>query len=122
MNTNGAIAELRFREYLVRKGFEVALPAIDNGPVDILWREHPGDFWWSAQVKKVYYKADARGVSHPTVDVMRTGHAYYGAADADYLAAVDYEHGLLWLLRFPAVCGVKRLRLGAKWDTYTEEL
>lgn len=117
---NGTLAELHFQRWLVERGFEVALPVMAS-PVDVLWRAAPTDPWLSGQVKKVYWKAGANGDRHQTVDTARSGHQLYGPADCDYLVCVDYENGHVWLLRFAAVCDVKRLRLD-KWMQYREAL
>ena len=116
MNVNGLVAEHKFMAWLLEQGYEIA-QTMEGGVTDVVWREKPGDYWRSAQVKKVYQK---RG--KPTVNLVRSKGQRYGAIDADYLAAVDYDNNKLWLIRFDAVCQWTRKTLNQDWDAYINEL
>lgn len=120
MNLRGTVAELRFIEWLLRRGCDVMVPFhTTDSTADVTWRnlgrgEH---HWVSAQVKKVYEKNGS-----PTVNITRSDDGPYHVSDADFLAAIDYEHDQLWLIPFHRVVDAGRLTLGKKWDAYRYEL
>lgn len=117
MNLNGKLAELYLMMWLLRRGYDVFQPIDVGSPVDVVWRSKPGAAFRSAQVKKVYAKH-----GHPTVNITRRDGDRYDALDVDYLAAVDYENGYVWLIRFRDICVFTRVRLGKKWDAYRRDL
>ena len=120
MNLHGTVAELRFIEWLLGRGCDVFIPfhTTDCG-ADVAWRnlgkgEH---HLVSAQVKKTYLKNE-----QTTVNITRSDDRRYHVSDADFLAAVDYEHAQLWLIPFHRVVDVTRLALGKKWKAYRHGL
>ena len=122
-NPSGTIAELRFIEWLLRRGDQILVPyqAAPDDAVDVAWRnlERLEHHWVTGQVKKVYYKE-----GKPTVNLTRTDDTLYHVSDADFLCAVDYEQGQLWLIPFHRICDMTRatLAIGKKWEGYKHTL
>ena len=122
MNLHGTTAELRFIEWLLKQGCDVMVPFHTPGcAADVAWRnlkrgEH---HWVCAQVKKTYVK---KGEAKPSANLTRSNNDRYHVSDADFLAAVNYVGGCLWLIPFHRVCDVGRITLGEKWEGYKHEL
>ena len=101
--------------------FELAV-CLGDSASDFLYRMYDDcggwDKWQGVQVKRVYYKKDARtGKTHPTINLVKNGDVRYREGDFDTVIAVDVKMSTVWVLKAQDVCQYKRLRLGRKWDS-----
>ena len=110
-STRGQAAVNFFIAWALEHGDDIAIPIHDARPWDVLinfkGREactiHELTCWHRVQVKRIYTKD-----KHPTVNLMRRkGH--YEANDADYLAAVDMDRHLIYLIPWQDYDGEKYL-------------
>lgn len=131
MNLNGKLAEMHFTMWLLRKGYDVFWPVDASSPADVVWRAAPGSAWRSAQVKKVYEKAEGkwpRWTISSTVNITKREGDTYDATEVDYFAFVDYENCQLWLVkstmphRGRPIHTYTRVRLTDEWDKYRSSL
>ena len=105
----GKVAELYFQAAVLGLGWEVATPVVEDSEWDALFCKSAGCKWLKAQIKRVYYKG-----GHPTVNLVRSDGSKYDDDSLDYLAAVDFEDGSIYLVPRAAVAGVTRKRLNPK--------
>jgi hypothetical protein len=123
LNLNGKLAELHFTMWLLRKGYDVFHPVDTSSSADVVWRAGPGDPWRSAQVKKVYEKD-----GHLTVNITKRDGSLYDTTEVDYVAFVDYDDGILWLMRADAphrnrrICDYTRVRITKHFHKYMRSL
>lgn len=103
-----------FLQRMLAGGYEVGIPVVD-GVWDALISidDYP---WETVQVKRCYPKDGC-----PTVNLVRADGGRYHPGDVDWLAAVDVDAGLLWLIPFEEVCEYTRKRITSEYSDYLLE-
>lgn len=106
--TRGQAAVNLFIAWALEYGDDISIPILDIRPWDVLLhiRDQEPHIWNRVQVKRVYQKQ-----GHPTVDLVRRNGERYNKEDADFLAAVDMDEHLIYLIPWSDVCRYTRKRL-----------
>lgn len=105
----GQVAELICAAVVLERGWNWAW-ASDGLPFDGLICFDPADpnTWWRVQVKRIFPRKDNRNA--PTIELKhKRSNQRYSKGDADYLAAVDVEAGVVFLFPWNEVYRRKRL-------------
>lgn len=106
----GQVAELVGAAIILERGWDWAW-ASDGRTFDglVCFDEADPNTWWRVQMKRIFPRKDNGNA--PTV-VMKTGqNARYKKTDADYLAAIDVEAKLVYLIPWELVYKSKRLTI-----------
>lgn len=107
----GEAAELLCASVMLDAGITWAWP-IAGKHYDglICFDEADPNTYWRVQVKRIFLWKLKNG-TYPAVNVRRGNDTHYKKGDADYLAAVDMEAGLVYLFPWDQVYRQKRLTI-----------
>ena len=106
----GQVAELVCAAAILESGSSWAwMP--DGARYDglICFDEADPNTWWRVQIKRIFPRRDNNMA--PTCVLSHRGNKNYDKDDADYLAAVDVEAGLVYLFPWEEVYETKRLTI-----------
>lgn len=116
-SARGKAAELRFGQLALERGWDLAMPLVEDLPYDVLVNRHAltehGQEWERVQVKRSYLKD-----GYPTVNLVRHDGKRYNEADAHWLAAIEVETGRCWFIPFGDVCRYQRKRITADLEQH----
>lgn len=111
----GMAAQMFFVTLALEYGWEPAEPVSPDAPYDVLINDKPNIPGWArVQVKRVYCKADQTKKEYPTVSLKRNSDKRYKRSDAEYLAAVDMDTQVVYLIPWEDVYRLTRLRITDK--------
>ena len=107
----GEAAELLCASRMLDAGFQWTWPVAGQHYDGLVcFDEADPNTYWRVQVKRIFMWKQKRGAV-PAVNVRRGNGERYHKDDADYLAAVDMEAGLVYLFPWDEVYRKKRLTI-----------
>jgi hypothetical protein len=107
----GEAAELLCASVVLEAGWQWCWPVAGRHYDGLVcFDEADPNTYWRVQVKRIFMWTQKRGKT-PAVNVRRGDDTRYDKNDADYLAAVDMEAGLVYLIPWEEVYRKKRLTI-----------